>query len=249
MTTSRPLGFWTAVLCGLSVLHATATIVFLGTSTRWFQAMQVDELVWIRLLIGWTTAQLIVGLLSLAIARRARRMPRGALGRARIVSLSVAAGLHTAITTASIGLILWAALASLGHVLGGTIPSLLFGLTHLAYPDLDLEWVQTLYQTATSLQWATGTALVVLATACWFLLPLPKRERFWWVFDALMVLALVAVSFALPLTPIEGDDASLGGAVVRVTVTALFATRVALRLVGPLLSAFERIGFRPMVAA
>ncbi|MDH3622835.1 MAG: ABC transporter permease [Myxococcales bacterium] len=249
MTSGRPLGFWTAVLCGLAVLHAVATVVFLGSSTLWFQAMQADELIWIRLVIGWATAQLILVLLSLAIARRARRMPRGAVGRARIVGLSVAAGLHATITTVSIGVILWSARASLGHVLGGTTPSLLFGLTHLAYPDLELEWIRTLYQTATSLQWATGTALFILAASCWFLLPLPRRERFWWVFDAGMVLAFAAVSFVLPITPVEGDDASLGGAVVRVTVTTLFAIRVALRLVGPLLSAFERIGFRPMVAA
>ncbi|MDH3201934.1 MAG: ABC transporter permease [Myxococcales bacterium] len=249
MRNSRRFGFWTAVLCGLAVLHAVAIVVFVATSTGWFQAMQVDELVWIRLVIGWATAQLILGLLSLAIARRARRMPRGALGRARIVGLSVAAGLHASITTLSIGIILWAARASLGHVLGGTTPSLLFGLTHLAYPDLELEWVRTLFQTATSLQWATGTAIVLLATSCWFLLPLPRRQRFWWLFDAGMVLAFVAVSSMLSITPVEGDGASLAGAVVRVTVTTLFAIRVGLRLVGPLLSAFERIGFRSMVAA
>ena len=249
MTSGRPLGFWTAVLCGLSVLHAVATLVFLGASTQWFQAMLVDDLVWIRLAIGWTTAQLTLGLLSLAVARRARHMPRGTLGRARTLSLSVVAGLHTLITTASIGIILWGARASLGHVLGGTTASLLFGLTHLAYANLDLEWVRTLYQTAASLQVATATTLVILSTSCWFLLPIPKRERFWWVFDAALVLAFLGVSFTLPLSPVEGDDTSLAGAVVRVTVTTLFATRVALRLVGPLLSAFERIGFRSMVAA
>ncbi len=249
MTNSRPLGLWAAVLCGLSVSHAAATIVFLSTSPRWFQAMQVDGLIWVRLVIGWATAQLVLGLLSLAVARSARCMPRGALGRARIVGLSIAAGLHTLITTLSIGLILWAARASLGHVLGGTIPSLLFGLTHLAYPELALEWVQTAYRTASILQWATGAALVILSASCWFLWPLPKRKRFWWLFDAAMVVVFVAVSLTLPLTPVEGDDRSLAGAVVRVTVTALFTIRVALRVVGPLLSGFERIGFRSMVAA
>ncbi len=249
MTNSRPLGLWAAVLCGLSVSHAAATIVFLSTSPRWFQAMQVDGLIWVRLVIGWATAQLVLGLLSLAVARSARCVPRGALGRARIVGLSITAGLHTLITTLSIGLILWAARASLGHVLGGTIPSLLFGLTHLAYPELALEWVQTAYRTASILQWATGAALVILSASCWFLWPLPKRKRFWWLFDAAMVVVFVAVSLTLPLTPVEGDDRSLAGAVVRVTVTALFTIRVALRVVGPLLSGFERIGFRSMVAA
>ena len=67
MTLGRPLGLWTAILCGLSVLHAAATIGFLGTSSQWFQAMQVDELIWIRLVIGWSTVQLILGLLSVAV--------------------------------------------------------------------------------------------------------------------------------------------------------------------------------------
>jgi lipoprotein-releasing system permease protein len=249
MTSRRPLGFWAAVLCGLSVLHAAAAWVFVGTSTQWFQATLVDQLIWIRLVIGWTTAQLTLGLLSLAVARRARRMQRGELGRARILSLSVVAGLHTLITTTSIGIILWAAHASLGHVLGGTIASLLFGLTHLAYPDLELEWIRALYQTATSLQAASAAALVVLSASCWFLLPIRKRQRFWWVFDAALVLAFVTASFTLPVSPIEGDDSSLANAVVRMTVTTLFAIRIALRLLGPLLSALERIGFRSMVAA
>lgn len=249
MTSRRPLGFWTAVLCGLSVAHAIATLVFLGTSPQWFQAMLIDGLIWVRLAIGWTTAQLTLGLLSLAVGRRARDLPRGTLGRARTLSLAVVAGLHTLITTASIGIILWAARASLGHVLGGTTSSLLFGLTHLAYPDLQLEWVRTLYQTTSSLQGATAATLVILAASCWFLLPIPKRQRFWWVFDAGLVVAFVAVSTTLPLSPDEGSDTSLAGAVVRVTVTALFVTRIGLRLVGPLLTGFERIGFRSMVAA
>ena len=249
MTNGRPLGFWAASLCGLSVLHAAAALVFVGTSTQWFQSMLVDELIWIRLVIGWTTAQLTLGLLSLAVARRARCMPRGESGRARILSLSVVTGLHTLITTASIGIILWAAHASLGHVLGGTIASLLFGLTHLAYPDLELDWVRALYQTATSLQAVSATALVILSASCWFLLPIRQRQRFWWVFDAALVVAFVTASFTLPISPVEGDDSSLASAVVRMTVTTLFAIRIGLRLVGPLLSAFERIGFRSMVAA
>jgi lipoprotein-releasing system permease protein len=64
-----------------------------------------------------------------------------------------------------------------------------------------------------------------------------------------LVLAFLAVTFLFPLSPASGDDVSLVRAVIRVSVTTLFAIRLALRLVGPLLSAFERIGFRSMVAA
>jgi len=249
MSQPRPLGFWTAVLCVFGVLHVAAVLVFGATSTQWFQATIGDDLLWIRLAIAWTTAQLTLALLSAAVLQRAVRLPRGSRGRARIIGLATTAGLHAVITTASAGVLLWAARVSVGHVLGGTIASLLFGLTHLAYSDLDLAWVPTLYHTATTLQAVTAALILVLSLSCWFLVPAARRERFWWGFDAALVVAFLAVSFLFPLSPTDGNDASLIRAVVRVSVTTVFGTRLALRMVGPLLSAFERIGFRSMVAA
>ena len=249
MSQPRPLGFWTAVLCGFGVLHVAAVLVFGATSTQWFQATIGNDLLWIRLAIAWTTTQLTLALLSAAVLQRAARLPRGARGRARTIGLATTAGLHAVITTASAGVLLWAARVSVGHVLGGTIASLLFGLTHLAYSDLDLAWVPTLYHAATTLQAVTAALIVVLSMSCWFLVPAARRERFWWGFDAALVVAFLAVSFLFPLSPTDGNDASLIRAVVRVSVTTVFGIRLALRMVGPLLSAFERIGFRSMVAA
>jgi len=249
MSQPRPLGFWTAFLCGFGVLHVAAALVFGGTSTQWFQAVIGDDLLWLRLAIAWTTMQLTLALLSVAVLQRAAQLPRGARGRARTVGLAITTGLHAVITTASVGVLLWAARVSVGHVLGGTVASLLFGLTHLAYSDLDLAWVPTLYHTATTLQGVTAALIVILSMSCWFLVPAERRERFWWAFDAALVVALLAVSFLFPLSPTDGDDVSLIRAVVRVTVTTVFGIRLALRMVGPLLSAFERIGFRSMVAA
>jgi lipoprotein-releasing system permease protein len=246
---ARPLGFWTAVLCGFGVLHVAAVLVFGATSTQWFQASVGDELLWIRLTIAWTTAQLTLALLSVAVLQRATRLPRGTRGRARTVALAITTGLHAVITTASVGVLLWAARVSVGHVLGGTVPSLLFGLTHLAYSDVDLDWVPTLYHTATTLQNLTAVLTVILSMSCWFLVPAERRHRFWLGFDAVLGVAFVAVSFVFPLSPADGDDASLVRAVIRMSVTTLFAARFALRIVGPLLSAFERLGFRSMVAA
>jgi lipoprotein-releasing system permease protein len=249
MSQRRPLGFWTAVLCGFGVLHLVAVLVFGATSTQWFQASVVDDLLWIRLAIGWTTAQLTLALLSVAVLQRATHLPRGTRGRARTVGLATAAGLQAVFTTVSVGVLLWAARVSIGHVLGGTIASLLFGLTHLAYSDLNLDWVPTLYHTATTLQGATAAPIVILSMSCWFLVPAERRRRFWWGFDAVLLVAFVAVSFLFPLSPADGDDASLTRAVIRMSVTTIFVARLALRMVGPLLSAFERIGFRSMVAA
>jgi lipoprotein-releasing system permease protein len=230
-------------------VHVTAVLAFGATSTQWFQASIGDDLLWVRLAIAWTTMQLTLALLSVAVLQRAARLPRGARGRARTVGLAITTGLHAVITTASIGVLLWAARVSIGHVLGGTIASLLFGLTHLAYSDLDLAWVPTLYHTATRLQGVTAALIVILSMSCWFLVPTERRQRFWWGFDAVLVVAFVAVSFLFPLSPTDGNDASLVRAVIRVSVTTVFGIRLALRFVGPLLSAFERIGFRSMVAA
>jgi lipoprotein-releasing system permease protein len=230
-------------------VHVTAVLAFGATSTQWFQASIGDDLLWVRLAIAWTTMQLTLALLSVAVLQRAARLPRGARGRARTVGLAITTGLHAVITTASVGVLLWAARVSIGHVLGGTIASLLFGLTHLAYSDLDLAWVPTLYHTATRLQGVTAALIVILSMSCWFLVPTERRQRFWWGFDAVLVVAFLAVSFLFPLSPTDGNDASLVRAVIRVSVTTVFGIRLALRLVGPLLSAFERIGFRSMVAA
>ena len=249
MIQPRPLGFWTAVLCGFGVVHVAAVLVFGATSTQWFQATLSDDLLWIRLAIAWTTAQLTLALLSAAVLQRAARLPRGTRGRARTVALAVTTGLHALITGASTGILLWAARVSIGHVLGGTVASLLFGLTHLAYSEVDLAWVPGLYQAVTSVQGVTAALVVILSMSCWFLVPANRRLRFWWGFDAALVIAFLSASVLLPLSPTDGDDASLLRAVVRMGVTTVFATRLTIRMVGPLLSLFERIGFRSMVAA
>ena len=81
MSRERPLGVWTAVLAGLGVLQVVALLVFMGSSTRWFQAQLEDDTLWVRLAIGWATLQLTLFLLSVAVAKRAIGRPRGARGR------------------------------------------------------------------------------------------------------------------------------------------------------------------------
>ena len=249
MTERKPLGVWPGVLCALGVLQVAALLAFMNTSTAWFQATLEDDVLWYRLAIGWCTLQLILLLLGLAVARRALALPRGAVGRARTVALGSVGAAHAVVTSILVGTLLWGAKASVGHVLGGSVASLLFGLTRLAYPDLELEWISEVYYIAKNLNALTSTLLVALSASCWFLIPAERRERFWWVFDGALVLGFLLVSAFLPFSPDEGDDTSLAKAVVRVTVTALLVARVALRSVGPLLTLFERIGFRSMVAA
>ena len=249
MSEPRPLGPWAGVLCVLGATQVAAVLLFMGTSTEWFQALLADGLVWIRLVIGWGTAQLSLLLLSLGVLGRASALSPGSRGRARIVALAITGVLHALVTSAIVGTLLWAAKVSIGHVLGGSVASLLFGLTHLAYPDVDLEWIAELYYVAKNLNVLTSASMLILAIACWFLIRIESRRRFWWFFDGALVIAVLAASALLPFSPDEGDDMSLARSVLRVGITTLFLARAALRLVGPLLGLFERIGFRSMVAA
>ncbi len=249
MTKERPLGFWAALLCGTALLQWVAVFVLLSSSPRWYEAVQEDETRWLRLAIGWGTAQLLLFVLSLEVWRRARILKRGNRGRARILLLSAVTAVHAILTTVSVGIVLWAARASIGHVLGGSITSLLFGLTHLAYPDRNLDWVHTLYDATATVQIVTAVVVFSLCVACWLLVADEKRERIWKFADLALLGAFLVVTATLPLSPIEGDDASLLRAVVRMAITTLFGIRLALRSVGPILSALERVGFRSMVAA
>ena len=187
----------------------------MGTSTEWFQALLADGLVWIRLAIGWGTAQLSLLLLSLGVLGRASALARGSRGRARIVALAITGVLHALVTSAIVGTLLWAAKVSIGHVLGGSVASLLFGLTHLAYPDVDLEWIAELYYVAKNLNVLTSASMLILAIACWFLIRMDSRRRFWWFFDGALVIAVLQSSMVwLGITIMV--DMAIGGYVAMI---------------------------------
>ena len=101
MIETRPLGVWTGVLCCLGILQTAAVLVFAGTSTQWFQAQLADDVLWLRLAIGWATLQTSLLLLGMAVARRALGLPRGTRGRARTIGLAVTALLHAVISSAT----------------------------------------------------------------------------------------------------------------------------------------------------
>jgi lipoprotein-releasing system permease protein len=88
-----------------------------------------------------------------------------------------------------------------------------------------------------------------LHVSLWFLLPERFRFWFWIVFDALVVAAFVFVTATLPIQPVsEGLDA-LVEPVVRLSVTAVFALRVFVRLLPIAMLAFETLRFETLVAA
>jgi len=249
MTEGKPLGVWPGVLCALAILQVGAVLAFMNTSTTWFQATLEDDVLWYRLAIGWTTLQVTLLLLGIEVMRRAFTIARGTIGRARTIALGMVGALHAVVTGVIVGTLLWSAKASVGHVLGGSVASLLFGLTRLAYPDAELDWVSEVYYVAKNLNGVSSALLIALSASSWFLIPVERRERFWWVFDVALVVAFLFATAFLPFSSVEGDDLSLAKAVVRVSITALLVARIALRSVGPLLVLFERIGFRSMVAA
>ena len=246
---SPPFGLWSTVLGGFAIGQLIASAVFLNTSTLWFPLSLERDALWLRLAIVWLTVQVALGVLSVAVLRRASRQTRGLRGRARTIALGVVTALYTAVSSLSVGMVLWAALVAKGHVIGGSLTSLFFALTHLSEPTGDLSWVEPTFALSLWLQGAAAATILGLSISAWFLLPLPRRQRFWRAFDAVLVAAFVWATLTMPLSPVEGNDRSLLEAVIRVTVSTVFVVRLALRLLGPLLSTIERLGFRSMVAA
>jgi lipoprotein-releasing system permease protein len=249
MSERRSLGKRTALLGSFLTAHIIGATSFLLSSTRWFPLMLERELLWERLAVGWGLVQIALAVLGVVVARQASRLARGTRGRARSVWLGVSASLYALASSGSLGIVLWAAHEAEGHVIGGTLASLFFALVHLSNPPLDLSWVPPTFNVVTSMQGITASVSVILLIATWFLWPIAKRERFWRYFDVLALAAFVATSLLFPISPVDGDAGSLARAATRVAVTTIFVIRLSTRLVTPLLSAFERIGFQPMVAA
>ena len=64
MSETRRPGVWTGALCALGVVQTVAVLVFAGTSTQWFQAQLTDDVLWVRLAIGWATIMPVLVMLS-----------------------------------------------------------------------------------------------------------------------------------------------------------------------------------------
>jgi len=67
--------------------------------------------------------------------------------------------------------------------------------------------------------------------------------------DIALIVAFVAVTLLLPLSPPSSTPHALEGPVLRLVVTVLFAIRTGIRVTRPLLQMLETIGFQALLAA
>jgi lipoprotein-releasing system permease protein len=85
--------------------------------------------------------------------------------------------------------------------------------------------------------------------AMWFLVSARVRARIWIVFDVLLACAVAWAVFALPSQPPAGAPHALALPVLRLVLITLAVLRLLVRLLPPLLSGIESVGFRSLVAA
>ncbi|MGE3633771.1 MAG: hypothetical protein AB7P00_27970, partial [Sandaracinaceae bacterium] len=196
------------------------------------------------------------GLATLALAIlllvRLGRVAPGTRGRARGYTLAISA-IVRAIGTLTFGAVVAYAFTEPAAL---DIPELSLGTNTLPVGETPALWDATVNVTlaqGTFPVFVLGLALSEIAArvewgaaiSCWFLLPEKVRETFWNVFDALLVIAFVAVTLLFPITPpVENPTASTLPA-IRLAVTAVAAIRLLFRSLPLVLDAIEgNVGIR-----
>lgn len=171
-----------------------------------------------------------------------RWQQRDTRGRARTLSFSVLA-LSSALARA-IG----------AYTLHGAIANTVEAKISFDFGDAALYFTLTeaealLYKGAQLARVLTDGAALGGAFALYLGLSRALRARIALALDLLIVAAFIFAITALELEPNERDPASLARAIVRLSITALLALRLALRLVGPALRLIERASFEWMIPA
>jgi lipoprotein-releasing system permease protein len=150
---------------------------------------------------------------------------------------------------------MWLASGGIAHALGCAAAAVLL-VRHLRVQDVVAGFGINLPQPY-MLMLAGCTTVVVAGMglsltsvlASWPLLTPGLRKRIWLVVDVLLLAAVTYAALRLPSQPVAHDAASLRLAVLRHSVTTLFALRLLVRLVPFVMDGIERIGFQSLVAA
>lgn len=182
-----------------------------------------------------------IGLLCLAAAVQVARVRGTVKGKARVWALAAIGSVHFGLMAATIYVALGACLAHRGPLF-----SRLLDPAEVLYV-LSPETARLVRDLGSA---AVGTAGILAAdmVGVWFLLPEKFRRRFFLVFDAAATVAFVYATFRLPLSPDPDVSASLKAATIRHALTGIFAARLYIRLVPPLLDAFQGISPEALVA-
>ena len=173
-------------------------------------------------------------LLGAVVFSRQQKRQRHSPGRGRLIWLGIGGMLHALGSAAALGLI--ARYLRMQDVVAG------FGV-NLPKPQMALLVVSGVVA-------STGLFLASLsALAAWPLLSQRLRKRIWLVVDSALVAGLIAAVLNLPSQPLPHNSQSLVLAVLRHTVTTLFALRLIVRALPLVMNGIERLGFQPLLAA
>jgi lipoprotein-releasing system permease protein len=188
---------------------------------------------------GFVLFALLLAALSLVLALRTRRLPRGTEGRLRLLLLAWGACSLALASAASVGLLL-----VIANKLPAGAPLSLEDASYL----LPSEFRAALFGGA---GWLGASALVALGgmLASWFLLPLRARKIVFALIDLALLVGCGWLTMRYPLSPSELTSEALTGASARMITTLLLGARFAVRLIPFVLDLIERIDMRSLVAA
>jgi len=122
------------------------------------------------------------------------------------------------------------------------------GLEVSEWWSLQSDAIQIVFIVCTAFSTTMPAMTVFALISSWGLLPERFRVWFWRIFDGLLLVACVYVTWDLPVT-VNEERTNLPQAGARLAVTVLFATRVIIRLLPPFLKLIERARFELLVGA
>jgi lipoprotein-releasing system permease protein len=179
----------------------------------------------------------VLSLLSLHVLVLARRLQRGAPGRARGMLLGGAFALAFAALAAAGGLVLRIA----PMLPGGALITLEEAVL------LSSGGARAALLSALGLGAAGALVGSAAAVSVWFLVPRKLRSRLFWLVDALLVAACIWLTSRFAFPPRNAGE--LGGSTARLVVSLLVGVRLLAHLLPPMLDLVERFDMRSLVAA
>lgn len=234
MSASHRPGLLSGLYVVLAPLLLVAELVLaLQHETLLLEVLLAPEL---GVYLGAGLVTLLVLLLGLGfvVIRQQRRRPRRARGRLRLLWAGIGGTLHAAGSAGVLGV--FAHPASRRMLESGMGLSVAEGLEPALYA-------------AAAASGAGALVLLVASISAWWLVPAERRARTWIGIDVLLACAAVWAVLALPAQPEVAAPSALVQPIVRHVLTTLFALRLLVRLMPPVLSAVEAAGFQPLVAA
>jgi lipoprotein-releasing system permease protein len=228
-------GIASAIYAVQSIVAAIATLVLALRYEALITQFMFDRKLMLGVGAGSALLVALELLLGAAVLVRQLRRPRRSHGRGRLTWLAIGGITHATGVSAIVALLVRH--LRLQDVAAG------FGLSGLGRS----QWLLLLALACIS----TLGIVIALFTSLlsWQLLSMKVRKRIWWLIDVPLLAAVIIAWRTLPSQPLQSVPNSLSLAVLRHSITTLFALRLIVRLLPFVMDVIERFGFRTLVAA